>query len=361
MGERGVIGGGQAGEEWDEVAGWRALDRSLQELLATSFDPSRLHLLRVVWDSPASLLERVMAYERVHSYAGWDDMKRRLHGGGRIYTLMHPAMGNDPLVFVHVALRRRVPCALSEVLPPMPPAAASTPLPPLPPLPPPRSPSDGIVPPEEVWDEDANVAVFYSISSPHKGLRGVQLGGLLIKQAPHCFLPRTPSLLSPSSRSLAQYVYSPLPVNMARSVSSVCALLTLPHPHSPCLSTLFSPSHVEHASALPCFLFHSFSRTASSARYRFPLLSPSLNLLLITILLLHFFICSAHFPPSAAALATLACAPSGGSESPARGIPPHHLRHPLPYSRLLQMAAGASSPPPPAHLTSQSRSIDTFP
>ncbi|KAL3927202.1 MAG: hypothetical protein SGPRY_002936, partial [Prymnesium sp.] len=71
---------------------------------------SRLHAQWAL--SPASLLERVMAYERVHSYAGWDDMKRRLHGGGRIYTLMHPAMGNDPLVFVHVALRRRARLSL---------------------------------------------------------------------------------------------------------------------------------------------------------------------------------------------------------------------------------------------------------
>ena len=159
---------------------WRSLDASLRRLLSVWFDSGLLRLERLSWDAtPPALLEKLMRYERVHPFADWNDLRARLTGPGkRMFALLHPRMQGEPLVFVHVALLSRLPTRLTDVLPDTSP------------------PSDGEGAasgarerarardelPSEAAAEARRVAVFYSISSPFAGLRGVPIGGLLIKQ-----------------------------------------------------------------------------------------------------------------------------------------------------------------------------------
>ena len=56
----------------------RSLDDELRQLLASWFDVGFLELRRITWNSPASLLEKLIAYEAVHEIRSWDDLKNRL-------------------------------------------------------------------------------------------------------------------------------------------------------------------------------------------------------------------------------------------------------------------------------------------
>ena len=76
------------------------LDRELRAQLATLFDVGLLELRRITWDAPAALLEKLIAYEAVHAISSWDDLKNRLDSDRRCYAFFHPAMPNEPLVFV---------------------------------------------------------------------------------------------------------------------------------------------------------------------------------------------------------------------------------------------------------------------
>ncbi|HYL52988.1 MAG TPA: malonyl-CoA decarboxylase family protein, partial [Acidimicrobiia bacterium] len=80
------------------------LDRELKAHIATLFDVGLLTLRRITWDAPAALLEKLIAYEAVHAISSWDDLKNRLDSDRRCYAFFHPAMPNEPLVFVEVAL-----------------------------------------------------------------------------------------------------------------------------------------------------------------------------------------------------------------------------------------------------------------
>jgi malonyl-CoA decarboxylase len=131
------------------------LGRELRGHCATLFDVGLLTLQRITWDSPASLLEKLIAYEAVHAIQSWDDLKNRLEIDRRCYGFFHPAMPNEPLVFVEIALTTGI----------------ATELPPL---------LDALAPDLEV--EHADTAVFYSISNCQPGLAGVNLGTALIRQ-----------------------------------------------------------------------------------------------------------------------------------------------------------------------------------
>jgi malonyl-CoA decarboxylase len=131
------------------------LDRELKAQIATLFDVGLLALTRITWDAPAALLEKLIAYEAVHAIGSWDDLKHRLDSDRRCYAFFHPAMPHEPLVFVEVALTTAIATSL-------------------PPLLDPRAPDLDI--------EQAETAVFYSISNCQPGLAGVNLGTALIKQ-----------------------------------------------------------------------------------------------------------------------------------------------------------------------------------
>jgi malonyl-CoA decarboxylase len=131
-----------------------ALGLLLDELtgqLSTLFDVGLLELRQITWDSPASVLERLIETEAVHAIAGWDELQHRLVRD-RCYGFFHPALPNDPIVFVEVALTRGLADDLAGVLE--------------------RDPAG---------DDDANTATFYSITSRLPGLAGVHLGNELIK------------------------------------------------------------------------------------------------------------------------------------------------------------------------------------
>lgn len=130
------------------------LDLELSGHLATLFDVGLLELRRITWDSPASLLEKLIEYEAVHEIHGWDDLRDRLDTDRRCYAFLHPAMPGEPVVFVEIALVIGPPTSLAEILdreaPSCDPAVADT-------------------------------AVFYSITSCQAGLSGINLGNALIK------------------------------------------------------------------------------------------------------------------------------------------------------------------------------------
>ncbi len=131
------------------------LDRELKARLATLFDVGLLELRRITWDAPAALLEKLIAYEAVHAIGSWDDLKNRLDSDRRCYAFFHPAMPDEPLVFVEIALTAGIATALPPLL-------------------------DARAP--ELDLERADTAVFYSISNCQPGLAGVNLGTALIKQ-----------------------------------------------------------------------------------------------------------------------------------------------------------------------------------
>jgi len=82
----------------------QALDAELENLFSTWFDVAFLELRSIGWDSPASLIEKLIKYEAVHDIRSWADLKNRLDSDRRCYGLFHPSLPNEPLIFVEVAL-----------------------------------------------------------------------------------------------------------------------------------------------------------------------------------------------------------------------------------------------------------------
>ena len=131
-------------------------DTDFALMLRAWFNRGFLVLNNVTWDSPASILEKIIAYEAVHEIETWEDLRRRLHPADRrCFAFFHPAMQQEPLIFVEVALSKGVPSSIQEVL------------------------ADK----REILDsQTADTAVFYSISNCQAGLAGISFGNSLIKQ-----------------------------------------------------------------------------------------------------------------------------------------------------------------------------------
>jgi malonyl-CoA decarboxylase len=137
-------------------AGLADVDADFAHLFASWFNRGFLTLKRIDWTSPAHVLEKIIAYEAVHAIQGFEDLRRRLAPSDRrLYAFFHPALVDEPLIFVEVALTREIPGAIRPILSPE-----------LPPLP----------------AAEATTAVFYSISNCQKGLAGISFGNFLIKQ-----------------------------------------------------------------------------------------------------------------------------------------------------------------------------------
>jgi malonyl-CoA decarboxylase len=132
-----------------------ALDSELENLFSTWFDVAFLELRRISWDSPASLIEKLIKYEAVHAIKGWADVKNRLDSDRRCYGFFHPRLLDEPLIFVEVALVDELAGAITPLLDE---SAAASDL------------------------SSATTAIFYSISSTQTGLRGVSFGDSLIKR-----------------------------------------------------------------------------------------------------------------------------------------------------------------------------------
>jgi malonyl-CoA decarboxylase len=94
----------------------RVIDEELLSLFRDWFALGNLELRRISWNSPASLLERLMAYEAVHEIRSWNDLRHRLESDRRCYAFFHPRMPDEPLVFVEVALTNRVASSIAPLL-----------------------------------------------------------------------------------------------------------------------------------------------------------------------------------------------------------------------------------------------------
>jgi len=133
----------------------RLVDADLAHLLGSWFNRGFLRLERIEWSSPALILEKLITYESVHEIKGWHDLRRRLAPDRRCFAFFHPALPDEPLIFVEVAL---VPGIATSVAPLL-------------------DHGSSIVNPRH-----ADTAIFYSINNTQHGLRGISFGNFLVKQ-----------------------------------------------------------------------------------------------------------------------------------------------------------------------------------
>lgn len=133
----------------------KGLEYDLKNILAAWFDIGLLDLVEISWNSPAALLEKLIAYEAVHKIKSWDDLKNRLDSDRRVFAFLHNKMALEPLIFVQVALCKGLAGSVQTLL-------------------------DETSPVLDV--EEADTAIFYSISNAQKGLAGIPFGNFLIKR-----------------------------------------------------------------------------------------------------------------------------------------------------------------------------------
>ncbi|MFV0359319.1 malonyl-CoA decarboxylase [Tropicimonas sp.] len=131
-------------------------DMDFVHLLRSWFNRGFLRIEQIDWNTSATLLEKIVAYEAVHEIHDWDELRRRLHPSDRrCFAFFHPSMPGEPLIFVEVALTQGVPGSIQALL-------------------------------EEnravLRADEADTAVFYSISNCQRGLKGISFGNFLIKQ-----------------------------------------------------------------------------------------------------------------------------------------------------------------------------------
>jgi len=145
-----------------------ALDLDFRHLFASWFNRGFLVLRPISWESPAHILEKIIAYEAVHAIDSWEELRRRVGPADRrCFAFFHPAMPEEPLIFVEVALTRGIPASVQAVL------AEDR---------------------EELAEDQADTAAFYSISNCQAGLAGVSFGNSLIKQVAADLSMRLPGL-----------------------------------------------------------------------------------------------------------------------------------------------------------------------
>jgi malonyl-CoA decarboxylase len=137
----------------------KLLDADLKHLFASWFNRGFLELRRIDWQSPAAVLEKLIAYEAVHEIKGWADLRRRLASDRRCFAFFHPALPGEPLIFVEVALVEGLATSMPPLL---------------------SLDVDGDA--ARAQAARADTAIFYSISNCQNGLRGISFGNFLIKQ-----------------------------------------------------------------------------------------------------------------------------------------------------------------------------------
>ena len=133
----------------------KEFERDLKHLLSSWFNRGFLQFEKIDWRTPAVVLEKLIAYEAVHEIQGWDDLRRRLADDRRCFGFFHPALPDEPLIFVEVALTQGLAGQIHELIDSAPePDTAST----------------------------ADSAIFYSISNCQASLAGISFGNFLINQ-----------------------------------------------------------------------------------------------------------------------------------------------------------------------------------
>ena len=129
------------------------LDEDLRHLFKAWFNPGFLKLERITWETKAAILEKIIKYERVHLMKDMNDLKRRLGEDRRFFSYFHPALDDEPIIFVQVALTKGLGKSIQEIM----------------------KPSSG-------GEKNYDTATFYSISNCQEGLSRVTLGHFLIKR-----------------------------------------------------------------------------------------------------------------------------------------------------------------------------------
>jgi len=132
-----------------------AVDADLKRLFTFWFNRGFLELRRIDWRTSATVLEKLITYESVHEIQSWGDLRRRLEADRRCFAFFHPALADDPLIFVEAALVRGMAAAIDPLID-----------------------EDAPV----LNPHDADSVIFYSINNCLTGLRGVSFGNFLIKQ-----------------------------------------------------------------------------------------------------------------------------------------------------------------------------------
>ena len=130
-----------------------SLDEDLKHLFKSWFNPGFLKLKKITWDTKAAILEKIIKYERVHHIKDMNELKRRLGEDRRFFSYFHPALEDEPIIFVQVALTNGLGRSIQEIMK--------------------QSSGD-----EKKYD----TATFYSISNCQEGLSRVTLGNFLIKR-----------------------------------------------------------------------------------------------------------------------------------------------------------------------------------
>lgn len=178
------------------------LDVDFVHLFRSWFNRGFLVLRRIDWHTPANILEKIIEYEAVHAINDWDDLRRRLlPADRRCFAFFHPAMLEEPLIFVEVALCEGVPGSVQALL------AESR---------------------DAVAGKAVDTAVFYSISNCQEGLRGISFGNSLIKQVVeelHQELPQVRSFVTLSPipglmRHLKSQTENPVAAKLVAAVAA---------------------------------------------------------------------------------------------------------------------------------------------
>lgn len=139
----------------DQNPHWEPVVADLERLLIAWFNRGFLELRRIDWRTSALVLEKLIHYEAVHEIHGWSDLRRRLESDRRCYAFFHPALPDEPIIFIEVALTHGMSDKVQPLLDPDAPVLPA---------------------------ESADCAMFYSITNCQEGLRGVPFGSFLIKQ-----------------------------------------------------------------------------------------------------------------------------------------------------------------------------------
>ncbi len=150
------------------------LEADLFRLLSSWFNRGFLDFQQINWDTPAAILEKIIAYEAVHEIKDWRDLRRRLAEDRSCFAFFHPALHHEPLIFVQVAFTKGIARKIQPLL----------------------SEAEG-----EVSVSQADTAIFYSISNAQTGLKGISFGNFLIKQVVDHISKKMPEIKTYSTLS----------------------------------------------------------------------------------------------------------------------------------------------------------------
>jgi len=134
-----------------------SVDEDFVRLFSSWFGRGFLVLKTINWSTSAAVLERIIRYEAVHEIKDWDDLRSRIDPPNRrCFAFFHPALVDEPLIFVEVALLKDIPTSIYSIL---------------------EDKGTGAIDSSEY-----STAVFYSISNCQPGLQNISFGNFLIKQ-----------------------------------------------------------------------------------------------------------------------------------------------------------------------------------